>query len=136
MFSSTAQALTGRPRALVVGTDPRVRRSLAGLVEAAGVAEVVGAAAGAIGALDLLAAERPDLVLLDLDRPDAGAWLDLVARLRRTSPHCSVVVLGSASTLRPLALAAGADAYIPKTDAPEAIRDAIAELHVEEETRP
>jgi len=116
------------PRCLIVGPDVRVRRSLAGLLETSGLLDVIGTASGVIETLELASSHRPDVILLDLDRPDADAWLDLVATLRDLCPRCAIAVLSTASTLRSSALAFGADAFVAKTEPAAAIRDAVAAL--------
>ncbi|HET8629798.1 MAG TPA: response regulator [Thermomicrobiales bacterium] len=78
---------------------------------------VVGEAESAAGALVLVAARAPDLVLADLDLPDANG-LHLARELHRLLPGVAVIVLGNepAADYRPAALAAGARAYVDKLD--------------------
>ncbi len=68
-------------------------------------------------ALQMAAQSRFDLYVLDKRLPD-GSGLELVKRLNELTPHVpSVVYTGDAYEVhREEALAAGADAYVPKPD--------------------
>ena len=78
---------------------------------------VVGEADTAAEALTLVAARAPDLVLADLDLPDANG-LHLAWQLHRLLPGVAVILLGNepAADYRPAALAVGARAYVDKLD--------------------
>jgi CheY-like chemotaxis protein len=57
---------------------------------------------------------RPSVAVIDLGLPD-GSGLDLIKRLARTAPRaCAVIATSGDDTLRESALAAGADAFLPK----------------------
>jgi two-component system, NarL family, nitrate/nitrite response regulator NarL len=62
----------------------------------------------------------PDVVLVDLVMPEPGG-LRAVAAVRRTEPGCRVVALSGTDDhdLATAALEAGAEAFLPKTAAPE-----------------
>jgi len=77
-------------------------------------------------ALDLYAAGRPDVVVLDLNLPGMGG-LEALRRLREADPPAAVLIFSMYDD--PLfaarALQAGARGYITKNDAPEALVTAI-----------
>lgn len=96
-----------RPKALAVGGDPDTRRDLRGLLLGADF-DLAEAGDGGTG-LRLLYKERPDVVVLDFQLPDANGF-DLLDRIRELSevPLVAVVARDSPSE-RVRALRAGAD---------------------------
>jgi DNA-binding NarL/FixJ family response regulator len=85
---------------------------------------VVGEAAGVEEALALVAAQRPDLVLLDWELAgQEGAWV--LDRLRAARPGLAVIALSGLPDARQAALNAGADGFVSKSDPPEQLLAAI-----------
>ena len=103
-----AKALT----VLVVDDEPPIRRFLRTSLVASGYRIVE--ADDAAGALRSLAAEKPDLVILDLGLPDRSG-LELIGEIRKTSP-LPILVLSARHDERSkvAALDLGADDYIGK----------------------
>ena len=64
-------------------------------------------------------AHRPDLAIVDWDLLAQSA--SVLAGLRACSPGLRVVVIGLRPEMRPAALAAGADGFFSKVDAPEVV---------------
>jgi two-component system KDP operon response regulator KdpE len=97
---------------LVIDDEPQIRRVVKHALEGEGV-RVIEAASGREG-IDRAAAERPDLVVLDLGLPDvAGA--SVCAELRRWSSAPIVVLSARHSEHEKVALLdAGADDYVTK----------------------
>lgn len=81
-----------------------------------GEVTVVGTASGGREALAQTLNPRPEVILLDLMMPDMNG-LDLIPCLRAMLPHVRIIALTllDANCYRSAALAAGADAFIPKT---------------------
>jgi two-component system, OmpR family, KDP operon response regulator KdpE len=108
---------------LVVDDDPPIRRFLRTTLTAAGyrVVETEDAAA----TLRLLAAERPDMIFLDLGLPDRSG-LELIGDIRKAST-VPIVVLSARNDERSKvqALDLGADDYIAK---PFGISELMARL--------
>jgi two-component system, OmpR family, phosphate regulon response regulator PhoB len=106
-------------RVLVVDDDERVRTVVSWQLEADGFA-VTHACDGA-DALDQIAADRPDLVVLDLSMPGVGG-LDVLRRVRQSDdgPPLPVIVLSgrSGETDRIVGLDLGADDYLVKPFSP------------------
>lgn len=109
---------TGAPRRLRVAvaddtSDMRllVRMALADRPEL----ELVGEAENGQEAIDLVAALRPDLLLLDIHMPIVDG-LEALPRLRQVSPDTRVVMLSALSAAQhsATALAAGAAAFVQK----------------------
>jgi len=97
---------------LVVDDEPPIRRFLRASLAAAGHRVVV--AEDAAGALAATAAEKPDLIILDLGLPDRSGF-DVIAEIRTHSP-VPIIVLSARSDERSKveALDLGADDYLSK----------------------
>ncbi len=81
-----------QPKILVIDDQEAIRLFLASTLAGRGYA--VSQAATGAEAIVVAAAERPDLVLLDLMLPDADG-MDVLARLREDQPNLCVVILTS-----------------------------------------
>src|SRR5690349_22147273 len=108
---------------LVVDDEPPIRRFLRTSLAASGYRVVE--AEDAAGATRLLAAEKPDLVILDLGLPDRSG-LDLIGDIRKTSV-VPIIVLSARHDERSMveALDLGADDYVSK---PFGMAELIARL--------
>jgi len=97
---------------LVIDDEPQIRRVVRNALES-DIVRVIEAATGREG-IDLAAAERPDLIVLDLGLPDvAGA--SVCAELRRWSSAPIVVLSARHSEHEKVALLdAGVDDYVTK----------------------
>lgn len=91
--------------------------------------EVVGETGSAAGLLARIAALRPDVLLIDVELPDAGG-LALTRRISREWPRVRVLVIGNnpAADYRQAALDAGAAGYIDKLELGQELPAALAEL--------
>jgi DNA-binding NarL/FixJ family response regulator len=106
-------------RVLLADRDADVRRALALLLRTALGLQIVGETSDLSG----LAAEgssHADLLLIDwASVADHGA--DLLRRLRSLNTGIKIIVLSTRPEDRTLAIAAGADAFISKVEAPEQV---------------
>jgi two-component system KDP operon response regulator KdpE len=108
------------PTVLVIDDEPQIRRVVRNALEADG-ARVLEAASGREGS-DLAAAQRPDLIVLDLGLPDvSGAE---VCRDLRAWSSVPVLVLSARHSDHEKAalLDAGADDYLTKPFSPVELR--------------
>lgn len=113
-------------RVFLADAEPDVRSALYTLLMQQPGVDVVGEADRAHGLLDRIGAANPDLVLLDWDLPGEPVT-DLLLSLSTVvnSPPSSgnarlkVIALCVRPEVEQAALAAGADAFISKTDPPE-----------------
>ena len=101
-----------RPLVLVVEDDLRYVRRLRADLELCDF-EAVVAGTGARG-LDLCASEQPDLVLLDLELPDADALTVLVGVQATCDAPVVAMIPAEDDCGSARALEAGADDYLPK----------------------
>jgi DNA-binding NarL/FixJ family response regulator len=111
-------------RVLLADDQLKVRLALKLLLEQESEVRVVGEAAEAQDLLAHVTADCPDLVLLDWGLPDM-AGEELLAALREACPAVSVIVLSGQPEAEENALAAGADAFVSKTDPPERLLAAV-----------
>lgn len=115
-------------RVLLADGDPDVRGALRLLLIQDLGMQVTGEAADAIELRGRTQAARPDLLLLDWTLAGARAS-DVMAGLRALSPGLRIVVLSAHPETRPHALAAGADAFVSKADAPAQLVTTLRALH-------
>ncbi len=103
-----------RLRIVVVDDDVDVR-DLLQLGLTTDTLEVVGTAADANEAIDLVSSTQPDIVLLDLHMPDMGG-LEVLPRLRELCPDARVVAFSAigATHMVENALEAGVFGFIEK----------------------
>ena len=106
-------------RVVLVDDHPVVRAGLRALIEGQEGLDVVGEASDAGSAERLVAAQDPDVVLMDLDLGDGPGGAEATARLRALAPPPHVLVLTTFDTEADIlrALEAGAVGYLLK-DAP------------------
>lgn len=107
-------------RILLVDDHAVVREGLRALLEQQESMQVVGEVGDGLAALDHLAADAPDVVVLDMKMPGPTA-VDTIAAIRRLHPSVKILVFTSYaedSQVRD-ALAAGATGYLLK----DALRD-------------
>lgn len=108
------------PRIAIASPYPLVRAGLGALLSAAGDMEVVGSTASLADLAALVGAERPDLVLLEVESEEDEA-LATIARLAEEHPGLALLALGGypSPALLGAVLAAGARGYL--------LRDATGE---------
>ncbi len=113
-------------RILIADDDLEIRSALRFLFEQEAEMEVV---ADVKDAPDLLLASRtsqPDLVVLDWELPSMGRAL--LSRVHAACPRVRVVALSGRMESRQSAFAAGADAFVSKSDPPEKLLATIRHL--------
>lgn len=98
---------------LLVEDDERISEPLIRVLRSEGFA--VEHVAGGMGAIDSVAAARPDLVLLDLTLPDIDG-LDVCRKIRAGHPDLPIIMLTARAEEMDVivGLGAGADDYVPK----------------------
>lgn len=107
-------------RILLVDDHAVVREGLRGLLDQQESMEVVGEADDGLAALEHLASDKPDVVVLDMKMPGPSA-VETIAAIKRLSPNAKILVFTSYaedSQVRD-ALSAGATGYLLK----DALRD-------------
>jgi DNA-binding NarL/FixJ family response regulator len=107
-------------RVVIADDHPVVRAGLVALLEAADDIEVVGTASTGLDAVDVAAAQRPHVVLMDLRMPGIDGD-EATARIVAANPETRVVILTTYESDDAIlsAIEAGASGYLLKA-APEA----------------
>jgi len=102
-------------RVLIVDDMPQVRQELSLLLRLCGEIEVVGQAANGQEAIELAAALRPDVVLMDLEMPGLDGY-QAARQIKAGQPACRVIAYSvySYSVARQKAWLAGMDDFIEK----------------------
>ena len=109
-----------RLRLIVADDRAHTRRALRALLSTYADLVVVGEAADGAAAIELVAREQPEVVVMDLYMPVVNG-LQAVARIKERWPQVRVIVLSAAAEAREHALAAGAYAFIGKDDPADAL---------------
>jgi DNA-binding NarL/FixJ family response regulator len=116
-----------RIRLMLADDGERTRRALRALFATCSDLEVVGEAADGSAAIQLVARERPDIVVMDLRMPIVDG-LKATGRIKQRCPRVQVVILSVDADARDRALAAGADAFVAKGDPEDALLETIRAL--------
>ena len=113
--------MTGPVRTVLADDHALVRSGLR--AELGDGFEVVGEADDAEGAIDVITARQPDLVVCDLHMPSGGG----LAVVQRCATVCPIVILTVSEAERDLldAVAAGAAGYLVKTTPVDELRAAL-----------
>lgn len=114
----------GKIRVLIADDQPHVRSALLLLLRQEPDVAVVGEADDTEQALELVAGQQPDLVLLDWELPGRGGTGTL-DRLQAARPGLLVIALSGRPEARRAALAAGADVFVSKGEPPERLLAAV-----------
>jgi len=105
-------------RILVVEDNPFVRKGIVRIISRQSDFACCGEADSIASAPLMMAAERPDFVLLDLQLKDGEAF-DLIGKLKSLSPGVPILILsqGDETVYAERVLRAGANGYIMKQEA-------------------
>jgi len=114
----------------IVEDDPRIRESLATLIQNIATFRCVGIHANAEEGLREIPAEKPDVVLMDINLPKMSG-IECVPRLKASLPSAQILMLTvhDDSELIFQALTEGASGYLVKRTAPDKLVEAIHDAH-------
>ena len=116
----------GKIRVLLVDDHPVVRGGVRTLLQKTDDIQIVGEASGGREALQLVQAEKPDVVVLDMELPDMHGT-EVALAIRRQFPQVKILSLSAfddPTFIRSL-LEVGAEGYLMKEEAPQVIVDAV-----------
>jgi DNA-binding NarL/FixJ family response regulator len=114
----------------IVEDNAAVCASLERMINASDRCRCVSTSRNAEQALLAIPRHRPDVVIMDLNLPGLSG-IECTARLKRQLPRCQVLVLTVYNDSRQIfnALEAGASGYLLKRSVPEAIVQAVCDVH-------
>jgi len=114
----------------IVEDNAAVCASLERMINASGRGRCVCTSRNGEHALQAIPKHRPDVVIMDLNLPGLSG-IECTARLKRQLPRCQVLVLTVYNDSRQIfsALEAGASGYLLKRSVPEAIVQAVCDVH-------
>jgi DNA-binding NarL/FixJ family response regulator len=121
--------MTGSLRILIADDHELIRKGLRTVLETRRGWEVCGEATNGREAVEYARQKRPNVVVMDLTMPEMNG-LEATRQIRRILPECEVLILSMhhSEQLVHEVLAAGARGYILKSDAGNAIFDALESL--------
>ncbi len=114
-----------RARVMIVDDHPLLRGGVAALLEASPDLQLCGEAASAAEALQAVAAQRPDAVIVDISIPGGG--MELIRQIRALYPKLALLVysMHDENLYAERTLRAGALGYLMKQEPPERVLDGI-----------
>jgi CheY-like chemotaxis protein len=126
-FISPIKGMTPKMRVLIVDDTSRARQSMKALLEVWHQLEEVREAANGSEAVQLVEDFRPDVILMDARMPKMGG-LEATRLIKAKWPEIKIVILSVFTDYQALALAAGADAFVCKSDPPELLRKTLVDV--------
>jgi CheY-like chemotaxis protein len=114
-------------RVLVVDNQPRARQSMKALLGAWHQVEEVREAANGYEAVQLAEEFQPDVILMDARMPKMNG-LEAVRLIKAKWQPIKIIVLSMYPDFKAEALAAGADAFVSKSDPPEKLRKTLTDV--------
>ncbi|MFZ0533723.1 MAG: response regulator transcription factor [Anaerolineales bacterium] len=114
-------------RILIVDNQSRARLSMKALMGVWYPAAEIREAADGYEAVELAEKFQPDVILMDARMPKMNG-LEAVRHIKAKSHNIKIIVLSMYTDIKEEALAAGADAFISKSDPPEKIRELMKEI--------
>jgi DNA-binding NarL/FixJ family response regulator len=113
-------------RVVIADDDPVMRMLLSAVIGSDAELELVGQAEDADGAIALVAAEAPDVALLDVEMPGGGG-LRAAREIKVAAPNVRVLALSAHDTddARAAMSEAGADGYVVKGAPPAELAAAL-----------
>ncbi len=114
-------------RVLIADDQPRARQGLRALLATCPAVEEIREAGNGKQALGLVEESQPDVVLMDVRMPEMDG-LEAAHIVKARWPQVKVILLSMFGDYKADALAAGADAFVNKTEAPGRLLSLLVEV--------
>jgi DNA-binding NarL/FixJ family response regulator len=114
-------------KVLIAAGDSNLRLALELLVDGEPAATVVGSAAEGDGLLALIQTARPRIVIAEWELPGRPV-ADILRHFAQSTQRPKFIILGGIQEMEAEAIAAGADAFVDRTDPPESLLAAFRKL--------
>ena len=114
-------------RVLVVDNQVRTRQSIKALLTAWHQIQEVCEAGNGDEAIQKVKTDQPDVILMDLRMPKMDG-LEVISFIKAKSPQIKIIALSRYSDRVIDILAAGADAFVNKSNSPDQIRKTLSEI--------
>lgn len=124
-LQNVAESRPMRLRTLIVDDEPIARRVLREELESMSEIELIGDADSGAAALDRIARDRPDLVLLDLQMPEMNGF-EVVENLKNTGHIPAIIIVTAYDSYALQAFDAGAVDYLLKPVGQDRLAEAVA----------
>jgi two-component system, NarL family, response regulator LiaR len=111
-------------RVLIVDDTSRARKSMKALLAVWHPLEEVREATNGTEAVQLVEEFKPDVILMDARMP-AMSGLEATRQIKAKWPQIKIIILSVFTDYQALAMEAGADAFVSKSDSPEKMREAL-----------
>ena len=118
-------------RFLVVDDTSRARQSMKALLEVWYPNEEVREAASGNEAVQVADQFQPEFILMDARMPGMSG-LEATRLIKSQWPQIKIIILSVFTDYQVLAMEAGADAFISKSDPPEKLREALKNILLSE----
>jgi DNA-binding NarL/FixJ family response regulator len=121
--------VTDKVRILLIDDHPLIRESLTNLINQQSNMHVCGEAEGAQRGMEVVAASKPDVIIMDLSLND-GSGLDLLRAMNSTHPEVRIIVLSmhDEKLYAERCLRSGARGYVMKSESTKRIVTAIRDV--------
>jgi DNA-binding NarL/FixJ family response regulator len=118
-----------RKSVVIVEDDLKLQRHLLEILATASDVKCVGAFSSGEEAVEKIPSQNPDVVLMDVKLPGMSG-IQCVAHLKKLNPKLQIIMVTvyNDSERIFMALKAGADGYLLKSDAPNQLLDAVRDV--------
>jgi DNA-binding NarL/FixJ family response regulator len=114
-------------RILIVDNQPRARQSMRALLSAWYHAAEIREAADGYEAVQLAEEFQPEVILMDARMPKMNG-LEALKTIKAKWQQIKIIILSMYLEIKGEALAAGADAFVSKSDPPEKLRETLGNI--------
>lgn len=114
-------------RVLIVDDTSRARQSMKALLDVWHKPEEVCEAANGTEAVQMVEEFQPDFILMDARMPGMSG-LEATRLIKAKWPQIKIIILSVFTDYQALAIEAGADGFVSKSNSPETLRKLLAEI--------